>query len=124
MQDQGTAFEKTYEMFTQCEEYMTAFLLERADIFIYSVDTSGLRQELLEGQGRLIKDICQLYMRLIKERGGQLKEWLSKSIQELTGLIIRIEEFVTLKKNADRINMEIGEKREQINILARLLGLL
>jgi hypothetical protein len=43
-------------------------------------------------------------MRLIKERGGQLKEWLTRSIQELTGLIIRIEEFVTLKKNTDRIN--------------------
>lgn len=69
---------------------MSNYLLERADIFIYAVDTSGLRQELLESQAKLIKDLCVLYMRLIKERGGQLKEWLTKSIQELTGLIIRI----------------------------------
>lgn len=70
---------------------MNNYLLERADIFIYAVDASGLRQELLESQGKLIKDICTLYLRLIKERGRQLKEWLVKSIQELTGLIIRIE---------------------------------
>jgi hypothetical protein len=31
---------------------------------------------------------------------------------------------VTLKKNTDRINVEIAEKREQIAILAKLLGLL
>lgn len=31
-----------------------------------------------------------LYVRLIKQRGAQLKEWLARSIQELTGLIIRI----------------------------------
>jgi hypothetical protein len=77
-------------MFTQCEEYMSSFLLERADVFIYALDTAGLRQELLDGQAKLIKDTCLLYLRLIKERGGRLKEWLSKSIQELTGLIIRI----------------------------------
>lgn len=85
---------------------------------------SNFRTNLLDKQGRLIKDLCNLYLRLIKQRGSELKGWLVKSIQELTGLIIRMEEFVTLKKNSDRISVEIGEKREQINILGRLLSLL
>ena len=53
-----------------------------------------------------------------------MKEWLTKSIQELTGLIIRIEEFVTQKKNLDRINIEIPFKKEQISILGKLLKIL
>jgi hypothetical protein len=105
VQDQGIAFEKAYQNLTNCEEYMLSFLLERADIYIYAVDSSGLREELLAKQGKLIRDVCTLYVSLIRQRGGQLKEWLTRSIQELTGLIIRIEEFVTLKKNSDRINV-------------------
>jgi len=63
-----------------------------------------LRSDLLNRQGRLIKDLCGLYLRLIKSRGKQIKEWETQSIGQLTGLIIRIEEFVNLKKNVDRIN--------------------
>lgn len=84
---------------------MLSYLLERADIYIFAVDMVGLREELLGRQGKLIRDVCTLYVSLIRQRGSQLKEWLTRSIQELTGLIIRIEEFVILKKNTDRINI-------------------
>lgn len=52
---------------------MLSFLLERADIYIYAVDMSGLREELLGKQGKLIRDVCSLYVSLIRQRGGQLR---------------------------------------------------
>ena len=79
---------------------------------------------MIEKQRNLIKNLCSLYISLIQSRGKLLKEWLTKSIQELTGLIIRIEEFVTQKKNLDRINIEIPFKKEQISILGKLLKIL
>ena len=70
---------------------MTTYLLERADIYIYALDTSQLRNNLLHDQSKIIKNLSILYLRMIKERCGELKRWLTKSAQELTGLIIRIE---------------------------------
>ena len=61
---------------------------------------------------------------MIKERCSELKIWLQKSTKELTGLIIRIEEFVTLKENFDRISNTINMKREQIGTMSRVLLLL
>jgi hypothetical protein len=61
---------------------------------------------------------------MVKERCGELKRWLSKSAQELTGLIIRIEEFVGLKANFDRIGHDITMKKEQIGTMAKVLLLL
>ncbi len=103
---------------------MTTYLLERADIYIFAVDMGSLRTKMLDDQSKLLKNLSSLYLRMIKERGGELKVWLSKSIQELTGLIIRIEEFVTLRGNYDRINNEITNKRDQIGTMSRILSLL
>jgi hypothetical protein len=103
---------------------MSTFLLERADIFIFALDMGNMRSHLLQDQGRLIKNLSSLYLKMIKERGAQLKGWLSKSIQELTGLIIRIEEFVILRGNYDRISNDITSKREQIGTMSRVLSLL
>jgi t-SNARE complex subunit (syntaxin) len=69
---------------------MNTYLLEKADIFIYSVDTNPMREHLLTGQGKVLKELSLLFIKIVKERGAELKKWLTKSAQDLTGLIIRI----------------------------------
>lgn len=81
VQDQSTVFETVYEKFTECEEYMSTFLLERADIFIFSLDMNTMRSHFLSEQGERIKDLSSLYLEMIKERGKELKTWLSQSNQ-------------------------------------------
>ncbi len=42
IEDQLTVFEECYKKMIQCEEYMNLYLLERADMFIYSLDFQEL----------------------------------------------------------------------------------
>ena len=45
---------------------MAAFLLEKADIFIYTLDLISLKAFFLDEQGKLIKKLSSLYLRLVK----------------------------------------------------------
>ena len=69
---------------------MLTYLLERADIYIFAVEMNSMRNKLLQDQSKILKNLNGLYMKMVKERGIDLRSWLTTSVQELTGLIIRI----------------------------------
>lgn len=69
VQDQSTVFETVYNKFTQSEEYMSTFLLERADIFIFALDMTSMKSIFLRDQRMMIKELSILYLKMIKERG-------------------------------------------------------
>ena len=47
IEEQAVLFEKTYKKMIACEEYLAKYLLEKADITIYSCDFYYIRKKLL-----------------------------------------------------------------------------
>lgn len=117
-------FETVYAAFSACEQYMSKYLVDRADIYIYSVDFGQVKSSLCGNHAKMVSELCLIFGEIIRTRSGLLKAWLSKSIGELSGLVIRIDDFVVQKGNLERISAEITQKREEISILKQLLGIL
>lgn len=49
------------------------------------------------------KGLVLIFSKIIKERSQDIREWLAKSIDELSEVIVRIEQFLVKKSNMDRI---------------------
>ena len=103
IQDQSSLFDMVYNMALKCEEYLSKYLLNKAEILIYSLDFNNFRKTILSRHSESLKAIVLIFSKIIRERSSVIREWLTKSIEELSALIVRIEEFVVKKANMDRI---------------------
>lgn len=54
---------------------------------------------------------------VFRERGSEDKEWLQKSIKSLSGMVLKIEEFVEQKNSLDKIYAELPQRRESLYVL-------
>jgi dynein heavy chain len=66
----------------------------------------------------------ELLMQIFRKRAAATKQWLQQSIRALTGMVIKIEEFVEQKNAVDRIARELPFKREDIEVASGLLALM
>lgn len=78
---------------------MNLYLLERADMFIYSLDFQEFSALLKDEHRAVVKKLCVVFFKIIDQRSRDIKKWLQTSISQVSGLIIRIEEFVNAKLN-------------------------
>lgn len=51
----------------------------------------------------IVKNLVLIFSKIIKERSSDIRVWLAKSIEELSEVIARIEQFLVKKSNMDRI---------------------
>jgi dynein heavy chain len=54
----------------------------------------------------------------------KVRDWLQKSSRSLSGMVMKIEEFVEQKNCLDIINKEFPAKKEEIYLLESLQNLL
>jgi hypothetical protein len=50
----------------QADEFINSFLIEKADLFIYSLDFSQMCVSLKNNHKNNIKDLCVIYGKIIK----------------------------------------------------------
>ncbi len=90
-------------MLKKCEEYLQKYLLEKADISIYTLEFNELKKKIMMKSSEIGKGLVLIFSKIIKERSQDIREWLAKSIDELSEVIVRIEQFLVKKSNMDRI---------------------
>jgi hypothetical protein len=108
----------------QCEEYMNLYLLDKADMYIYSLDFEKMSVMLKEEHKAVLKKLCVIFFKIIDERSKNIKKWLQTSFSQVTGLVIRIEEFVNSKMNLERITNELPKRKAEVAVINKLIGLL
>ena len=84
-------FEECYRKLVEEEEYMGLYLLEKADLFIYSLEFAEMAHVMREEHKSVLKKVCVIFFKIIDERSRGIKKWLQTSIGQVSGLIIRIE---------------------------------
>lgn len=71
-----------------------------------------------------LQRVEELLVSVFRRRAVAIKQWLQQSIRALTGMVIKIEEFVEQKNSVDRITRELPLKREEIETTSGLLAML
>ena len=57
---------------------------------LYSLDFTNFKKTILAKHSSSMKALIIVYSKIIKERSSSIKEWLVKSIEELSAMIVRI----------------------------------
>jgi dynein heavy chain len=116
-------FEETVKAFTGLSTMMKEQLILKTDLGIYVVDCTQLSDVLNNRQGQLFRQVCELFVSIIKDRSLKLKEWYQKSIRSLTSMIIQIDEFVEQKHSLDTIQLILPKIKEQVDTIKTLSAL-
>ncbi len=103
---------------------MNLYLLDKADMYIYSLDFEKMSVMLKEEHKAVLKKLCVIFFKIIDERSKNIKKWLQTSFSQVTGLVIRIEEFVNSKMNLERITNELPKRKAEVAVINKLIGLL
>ena len=62
-----------------------------------------MKKKIMMKSSEIGKGLVLIFSKIIKERSQDIREWLAKSIDELSEVIVRIEQFLVKKSNMDRI---------------------
>ncbi|CAK95203.1 unnamed protein product (macronuclear) [Paramecium tetraurelia] len=98
-------------------------LIPQVDIGLYRVKIQNIQKQLSARQSQILAQLEELYLQLFRNRSLILKAWLQQSIKSLSGMVIRIEEFIEQKNSVDRITKELPSKREEIETAISIISL-
>lgn len=105
--EQAVVYEETVKSFTKLAEILKQKLVIKADMGIYLVDCTNLSEVLIGRHGQLFKEICELFVSIVRERATALKTWYLQAIRSLTSLILQIDEFVEQKNSLDKVQNQL-----------------
>lgn len=92
-------------------------LIGQTKLGLFLVNAGSVSKELLPVQKNLVKKLEGTLLDIFRQRGTDDRDWLTKSIKSLTGMVLKIEEFVEQKNSLDKIYEDLPARRESLSVL-------
>jgi hypothetical protein len=94
-----------------------AAFLPHVDMGIFRVDCHNLQKKIIPYQQVLVKDTERLLLDIFRRKTSEIKVWLQQSIKMLTGMTLRIEEFVLQRTHLEEVLSAFPLMKEERSIL-------
>ena len=84
---------------------------------MFKINCQNLSKTLNPVQKKRTDELEKLLLDIFRDRAEFMKTWLSKSIKSISGMTLKIEEFVEQKNSLDKIYKDIPIKRDELYII-------
>lgn len=124
LKHQQQLFEWSLLFFQDNTKLIQDCLIPTVSLGLFKIQCGDIQHVIVPQHKSLVKKLEQTLINIFQERGQEMLKWLQKYIKNLTGMVLKIEEFVDQKNALDQIYKELPERREQLNVIEELVKLL